>query len=96
MFSGRKIETLMKDSIRMMWLTQSYQPSYRTINLFRVNPSINALLRECIVQSRSQLVKAQLLDEEAIFLAGRKIEANTNKYTFIWRKSIDNFDKKLI
>ncbi|MFS7260567.1 IS1182 family transposase [Carnobacterium divergens] len=94
-FSGRKIEALTKDSIRMMWLTQSYQPSYRTINRFRVNPLVNALLRECFVQFRSQLVKEQLIDEEAIFIDGTKIEANANKYTFVWKKSIENFDKKL-
>lgn len=94
-FSGRKIEALTKDSIRMMWLTQRYQPSYRTINRFRVNPLVNTLLRECFVQFRSQLVKEQLIDEEAIFIDGTKIEANANKYTFVWRKSIDNFDKKL-
>ncbi|MDW8515756.1 transposase [Priestia flexa] len=37
-FSGRKIEALLKDSIRMMWLAQGYEPSYRTINRFRVHP----------------------------------------------------------
>ncbi|MFV0561128.1 MAG: transposase, partial [Enterococcus sp.] len=26
-FSGRKIEALIQDSIRMMWLAQGYQPS---------------------------------------------------------------------
>src|SRR5690625_5683949 len=31
-FSGRKIEDLVKDSIRMMWLAQGYEPSYRTID----------------------------------------------------------------
>src|SRR5699024_11432184 len=31
-FSGRKIEALLKDSVRMMWLAQGYEPSYRTIN----------------------------------------------------------------
>src|SRR5699024_12448713 len=29
-FSGRKIESLLKDSIRMMWLAQGYEPTYRT------------------------------------------------------------------
>ncbi len=94
-FSDRKIEALMKDSIRKMWLTQQYQPSYRTINRFRVTPLVNALLRECFVHFRSQLVKEQLIDEEAIFIDGTKIEANVNKFTFIWKKSIDNFDKSL-
>lgn len=39
-FSGRKIEALLKDSIRMMWLAQGYEPSYRTINRFRVHPAM--------------------------------------------------------
>ncbi len=40
-FSGRKIEALLKDSVRMMWLAQGYEPSYRTINRFRVNEEKN-------------------------------------------------------
>ncbi|OEG11403.1 hypothetical protein BCR21_08885 [Enterococcus ureasiticus] len=60
----------------MMWLSQSYQPSYRTINRFRVNPLVNTLLRECFVQFPSQLAKEQLIEEEAIFIDGTKIEAN--------------------
>ena len=31
-FSGRKIEALVKDSVRMMWLAQGEEPSYRSIN----------------------------------------------------------------
>ncbi|WP_336850052.1 transposase, partial [Staphylococcus epidermidis] len=30
-FSGRKIEKLLNDSIRMMWLSQNQKPSYKTI-----------------------------------------------------------------
>ncbi|WP_052500203.1 transposase [Staphylococcus aureus] len=38
-FSGRRIEKLLHDSIRMMWLAQNQTPSYKTINRFRVNPN---------------------------------------------------------
>ncbi|EYJ08801.1 hypothetical protein V260_02602, partial [Staphylococcus aureus M35954] len=38
-FSGRRIEKLLHDSIRMMWLAQDQTPSYKTINRFRVNPN---------------------------------------------------------
>src|SRR5690554_315832 len=95
-FSGRKIEALLKDSIRMMWLAQGYEPSYRTINRFRVHPDVQEILRECFVQFRCQLVEEKLIDEEAIFIDGTKIEANANKYTFVWRKSIENYSAKLI
>lgn len=33
-FSGRRIEHLLKDSCRMMWLAQGQTPTYRTINRF--------------------------------------------------------------
>src|SRR5690625_1660806 len=95
-FSGRKIEDLVKDSIRMMWLAQGYEPSYRTINRFRVHPEVKEILRQCFVQFRAQLIQANQIDEEAIFIDGTKIEANANKFTFVWRKSIERYNSNLI
>ena len=40
-FSGRRIEAALSDSIRMVWLSQNQKPSYRTINRFRVHPIID-------------------------------------------------------
>ena len=31
-FSGRKIEALLKDSIRMMWLAQGYEPTFNAFS----------------------------------------------------------------
>nr|MBO2504469.1 IS5/IS1182 family transposase [Bacilli bacterium] len=95
-FSGRKIEALLKDSIRMMWLAQGYEPSYRTINRFRVHPEVKELIRQCFVQFRCQLVEEKLIDQEAIFIDGTKIEANANKFTFVWKKSIEKYNQSLI
>ncbi|AAO03664.1 truncated transposase [Staphylococcus epidermidis ATCC 12228] len=39
-FSGRKIEKLLNDRIRMVWLSQNLKHSYKTINRFRVNPKV--------------------------------------------------------
>lgn len=95
-FSGRKIEALLQDSVRMMWLAQGYEPSYRTINRFRVNPHVKELLRQCFVQFRCQLVEEKLIEEDAIFIDGTKIEANANKFTFVWRKSTEKYDAQLV
>ncbi|WP_237049325.1 IS1182 family transposase [Lentibacillus amyloliquefaciens] len=95
-FSGRKIEGLLHDSVRMMWLAQGYEPTYRTINRFRVHPEVKELLRQCFVQFRCQLVQEKQIDEEAIFIDGTKIEANANKYTFVWRKAIEKHSAKLV
>ena len=95
-FSGRKIEALLKDSIRMMWLAQGYEPSYRTINRFRVQPEVKELIRQCFVQFRCQLVQENLIDQEAIFIDGTKIEASANKFTFVWKRSIEKYHQGLI
>lgn len=95
-FSGRKIEDLTQDSIRMMWLAQGYQPSYRTINRFRIHPEMKELLRQCFVQFRCQLVEEKLIKQEAIFIDGTKIEANANKFTFVWRKAVEKHHARLI
>ena len=95
-FSGRKIEGLLQDSVRMMWLAQGYEPSYRTINRFRVHPEVKELLRQCFVQFRCQLVQEKLIDEEAIFIDGTKIEANANKFTFVWRKAVEKYSAQLV
>ena len=95
-FSGRRIEDLVKDSVRMMWLAQGYEPSYRTINRFRIHPQMQELLRQCFVQFRCQLVEEKLIDQQAIFIDGTKIEANANKFTFKWKKSIEKYQANLI
>lgn len=94
-FSGRKIEAMAKDSIHARWLTQSQMPNFRTINRFRINPHVQYLLKECFIHFRNQLVTQKLIDEEAIFIDGTKIEANANKYTFVWKKSINNYEESL-
>jgi transposase len=37
-----------------------------------------------------------LIDEEAIFIDGTKTEANVNKFTFVWRKSIEKYSADLV
>lgn len=94
-FSGRKIEKLLNDSIRMMWLSQNQIPSYKTINRFRVNPKTDALLASLFIQFHSQCLEQSLIDDKSIFIDGTKVEANANKYTFVWKRSIQNYETKM-
>ncbi len=95
-FSGRKMENMITDSIRMMWLAQGYTPSYRTINRFRSNPQMQEVLRECFVQFRAKLVEEKIIAQEAVFIDGTKIEANANKFTFVWKKSVVRHNRSAI
>ncbi|MGZ1708718.1 transposase, partial [Staphylococcus argenteus] len=83
-FSGRRIEKLLYDSIRMMWLAQDQTPSYKTINRFRVNPNTDVLIESLFIQFHSQCLKQNLIDDNSIFIDGTKVEASANRYTFVW------------
>ena len=50
-----------------MAITKS-KPSYKTINRFRVNPKVDALLESLFIQFYSQCVKQNLIDDKAILL----------------------------
>ena len=79
-----------------MWLAQGYEPCYRTINRFRVHPEMKELIRQSFVQFRSKLVEEKIIHQEAIFIDGTKIEANANKFTFVWKKAVDKHHTRLI
>ena len=67
-----------------MAITKS-KPSYKTINRFRVNPKVDALLESLFIQFHSQCLKQNLIDD-GHFIDGTKVEANANRYTFVWKK----------
>ncbi|PSM78006.1 hypothetical protein B9Y43_13615 [Staphylococcus aureus] len=72
-FSGRRIEKLLHDSIRMMWLAQNQTPSYKIINRFRVNPNTDALIESLFIQFHSQCLKQNLIDDNSIFIECPKL-----------------------
>ncbi|ANQ63732.1 transposase [Staphylococcus equorum] len=56
-FSERRIEAAISDSIRMVWLSQDQKPSYRIINRFRVHPIMDKLLKSLFVNFRTQHIE---------------------------------------
>lgn len=83
---------MMTDSIRVMWLAYHEVVNYRTLNRFRVTLHTVALLQECFIQFRSQIVQADLIENQAIYIDRTKIEAGANKFSFLWRKSIECYN----
>ncbi len=83
------------DSYRMRWLANHEQVSYRTINRFRSQETTADLLAEAFFLFRRQLVTNQVIDNEAIFIDGTKIEADANKFSFVWRKVTNRYEAAL-
>ncbi|AVK63274.1 IS5/IS1182 family transposase [Lactobacillus sp. CBA3606] len=96
-FSGRKIAEMAEENLPMRWLLGNIQttPSYRTINRFRVKPQTKTLIKRLFLTFRQRLEALGLIDDSALFIDGTKLLANANKYTFVWRKSVEKNEPKL-
>lgn len=93
-YSSRKLETSCKENINFMWLSAMNYPDHNTINRFR-GVRLKEALREIFEQVVQLLAKEGLLSIEDIYTDGTKIEANANKYTFVWKKSIQTNKEKM-
>lgn len=94
-FSGRKIEKMMVENLAMQYLTGQLVVSYRTINRFRVSEGMEDLIRDLFIDLNLRLKKEELVTLDCLFIDGTKIEANANKYSFVWKKATEKFSAKL-
>uniref|UniRef100_UPI000B33F30D transposase n=1 Tax=Streptococcus pneumoniae TaxID=1313 RepID=UPI000B33F30D len=94
-FSGRKIEKMMIENLAMQYLTGQLVVSYRTINRFRVAEGMEELIRNLFIDLNLRLKMEEFVTLDCLFIDGTKIEANANKYSFVWKKATDKFAAKL-
>ncbi|CAM3245570.1 Transposase (08) [Streptococcus pluranimalium] len=69
--------------------------SYRTINRLRVAKVMEALIRELFIELTLRLKMEDFISLDCLSIDGTKIEANANKYRFVWKKAVDKFSAKL-
>lgn len=93
-YSSRKLETSCRENINFMWLSAMNYPDHNTINRFR-GVRLKDTLRTIFEQVVFLLAEEGLLSINDIYTDGTKIEANANKYTFVWKKSIDTNKEKM-
>ncbi len=86
-YSSRKLEAACKESVYFMWLSAMNYPDHNTINRFR-GVRLKDALRNVFEEVVGLLVTEGLLSIEEVYTDGTKIEANANRYTFVWKKAI--------
>lgn len=87
--SLRKIEKLCKTDIRFMWLLQDNPPpSHSTIGNF-MNNVLNRKIDEIFADINSYIFTMENVDLNHVYIDGTKIEANANKYSWVWKKSCE-------
>ncbi len=86
-YSSRKLEQVVSQNIHFMWLSAMSYPDHNTINRFR-SDRLKGVLREVFSQVVLLLVNSGIIILKEAYLDGTKIEANANRYTFVWGRSI--------
>ncbi len=93
--SSRAIEDACRYDVRYHYLLQGDKaPDHNTVNRFRKDHLRGEVLEDLFRQFVEHLMKMGEISLSEVFIDGTKIEANANKYTFVWRKSIEkNYEK---
>jgi len=94
LYSSRKIAQALHENIHFMWLSGMSYPEHNTINRFR-SERLKGILKEIFSQVVLLLVDLGHVSLKQACLDGTKIEANANRYTFVWGQSIKNNKEKI-
>lgn len=94
-YSTRSIEEACKTNINFMWLlNEAEAPSRSTIDRFR-RGRVNEALDDLFSQLAIKLRDMGEIECKNLFVDGTKIEANANRYSFVWRKTVEKNSEKL-
>jgi len=94
-FSSRDIETACKRDINFMFLLEGMPaPDHATLARF-ISLHLSACSKNILAEVTSLLHELGEISAKTVFIDGTKIEANANKYTFVWKKAVSKSQAKL-
>ncbi len=93
-YSCRKIAKALQENIHFMFISGNSTPDFRTINDFR-----GKILKNHIQQLFAEVVRMLMdlgyVSLDVQYIDGTKIESTANRYTFVWKGSIEKYKEKL-
>lgn len=95
-YSSRPIEEACKRDINYIWLLNGEPtPNSRAICRFR-SELLNRCGEELFYGLIKRLQEVGEIRYEHLFVDGTKIEANANKYSFVWQKSTSKYESRVL
>ena len=89
-YSTRKIEALCRNHVQFLLILDGREsPDHTTIARFRSGKATRKAIENLFRQYTMHLEKIGETNHEAVFVDGTKLESKANKYTFVWRKSVE-------
>ena len=95
-YSGRQMERSLCENIHFMWLGGMNRPDFRTINRFRSERLSGGRLDGIFTKVVELLSDEGFVSLNVQYIDGTKIESVANKYTFVWKGSVEKNKAKLI
>ncbi len=94
-YSSRDLEKACRRDVNYMWLLNGESaPNHNEIARFR-SQRLPRAMENLFYQLVGKLSEAKEIKFEHLFVDGTKMEANANKYSFVWKKSTDRYQAKL-
>ncbi len=94
-YSSRKLERACQRDINFLYLLgREKAPDHATIARFR-SERLTEVIEDLFAQLVQQLAVAGELSLSTAFIDGTKLEANANRYSFVWKKSTQKNEAKL-
>ncbi len=93
-YSSRQIAKALIEQIPFRWISGGNCPDFRTINRYR-STRLKGTIEDVFASVVELLFSEGIIDLEDYFLDGTKIEANANKYSFVWGKATSRFKARL-
>jgi len=94
-YSSRKIEQACRRDVNFMYLLgREPAPDHATIARF-CSERLTNVVEELFSQLIALLAQAGELSLSQVFIDGTKLEANANRYSFVWKKSTQKGEAKM-
>ncbi|MEN9568673.1 MAG: hypothetical protein RLZZ69_3869 [Cyanobacteriota bacterium] len=93
-YSCRKIAKALTENIHFMFISGNSTPDFRTINDFR-SKVLKSKIKSLFAEVVKMLVELGYISLDVQYIDGTKIEAVSNRYTFVWRGSVEKYKEKL-
>ena len=96
MIHTRAVEAACRENLKFMYLLEGHKaPDHNTLARFRSRVLRSEAGEDLERQVVELLTEAGLVDMSNVFIDGTKIEANANRYTFVWKKATEKNRQKL-
>ena len=93
-YSSRAIARATRENVGFLWICGMRPLDHCTVNRFRTE-RVRPVFEEVFAEVIQLLADMGLVTLDTYFLDGTKIEANANRFTFVWAKSTRRYKEQL-